>query len=159
MSFLRSTIGLKILMATTGIVQVGFVIGHMLGNLKLYLGPAELNTYGEHLRELGHPILPNMAFLWTARIVLLIALIVHVRCALILTRRAQAARPVAYQMTQKDESTYASRTMRWGGIFIFAFVVFHILHLTTGDAHPSFQPGKPFENVVSGFSVVWVALL
>ena len=159
MSFLRSTIGLKILMASTGVVLVGFVIGHMLGNLKLYLGATEMNLYGEHLRELGHPILPNMAFLWIFRVVLLACLFIHVRSAIMLTRRAQLARPTGYRMTQKVESTYASRTMRWGGVFIFAFVVFHILHLTTGNAHPSFEHGKPYENVVAGFTIGWTALL
>ena len=156
---LNSTIGLKALMAATGILLVGFVVGHMLGNLKLYLGAHDLNAYGEGLREFGYPILPHGAFLWIARIVLLVALVAHVRAAVLLTRRAQRARPTAYKMTQRKESTYASHSMRWGGVFLLAFVIFHILHLTTGDLHPSFEHGLVYENVVAGFSVFWAALI
>jgi succinate dehydrogenase / fumarate reductase cytochrome b subunit len=157
--FFRSTIGLKFLMAITGLIWVGFVLGHMLGNLKLYIGAAEINAYGHHLREFGYPLMPKMAFLWIVRAVLLAALLIHIRSAILLTRRAHAARPVGYKMNQFAESTYASRSMRWGGFFLAVFIVFHLLHLTTGQLHSNFEHGEVYANVVSGFSVVWVSIL
>jgi len=159
LAFFRSTIGLKVLMAVTGIIWVGFVLGHMLGNLKLYLGATDMNEYGHHLRELGYPLLPEMAFLWIARIVLIAALAIHVRSAILLKRRARSARPTNYKMARHAESTYASRSMIVGGVFLLGFIIFHILHLTTGDAHPEFVHGKPYENVVAGFSVTWAAII
>jgi succinate dehydrogenase / fumarate reductase, cytochrome b subunit len=158
-AFFHSTIGLKFLMAITGLIWVGFVIGHMVGNLKMYIGAAEINEYGHHLKEFGYPLMPKMAFLWIVRGVLLLALVAHVRSAILLTRRAQIARPVGYKMSQHSESTYASRSMRWGGFFLAIFIVLHFLHLTTGQLHPSFEEGQVYGNLVSGFSVVWVAIL
>ena len=158
-AFFRSTIGLKFVMAITGLIWVGFVIGHMVGNLKMYIGASEINEYGHHLREFGHPLLPKMAFLWIVRLVLVAAIVAHVRSAVLLTRRARIARPVAYKMTHNTESTYASRSMRWGGFFLALFIIFHILHLTTGQLHPEFEHGEVFRNLVTGFSVVWVAIL
>jgi succinate dehydrogenase / fumarate reductase cytochrome b subunit len=131
----------------------------MLGNLKLYIGAAEINAYGHHLREFGYPLMPKMAFLWIVRVVLLAALLTHIRSAILLTRRAHAARPVGYKMSQFVESTYASRSMRWGGFFLAVFIVFHLLHLTTGHLHRDFEHGEVYANVVSGFSVVWVSVL
>lgn len=158
-AFFRSTIGLKFLMAITGLIWVGFVLGHMLGNLKLYIGAAEINEYGHHLREFGYPLLPKMVFLWIVRAVLLAALLTHIRSAILLTRRAHEARPVGYKKSHYVESTYASRSMRWGGFFLGVFIVLHVLHLTTGNLHPDFEDGQVYANVVSGFSVAWVAIL
>ena len=157
--FFRSTIGLKIVMAASGLMLVGFVVGHMLGNMKLYLGAESLDSYGHHLREFGYPMLAKMQFLWIVRGILLVVLLVHIRSAILLTRLAREARPMAYKMTQKVESTYASRSMRWGGVFLLAFIIFHILHLTTGQLHPDFEHGAAYANVVGGFSVWWAAIL
>jgi len=146
-----TSVGKKIAMASTGIVLVLFVIVHMIGNLKLYQGPERLNAYAEFLREAGGPALGRGEVLWIARIVLLAAVLIHVTAAIQLARQSRAARPVGYRRTPHEELTYASRTMRWGGIIIFLFVVYHLLHFTTGTLHPDFIAGDVYHNMVVGF--------
>src|SRR6185436_2756812 len=114
--FFRSSIGKKVVMAASGAVLFGFVLGHMLGNLQVYLGPAALNGYAEKLRHLG-------PLLWAVRAVLLAAVTLHIASAYSLTRMSQAARPVGYRERENRESTYASRTMRWGGVILLLFIV------------------------------------
>ena len=147
-SFLRSSLGLKIVMALTGLVLFGFVIGHMIGNLQVYLGPVVFNHYAELLRELGH----GMA-LWIARAGLLVAVGLHIWSAWRLTLMNNAARPVGYRETERRESTYASRTMRWSGVILLLFIVYHLLHFTIGvhAVHPQFVPGDAYHNFVTGF--------
>jgi succinate dehydrogenase / fumarate reductase cytochrome b subunit len=147
-AFLASTIGRKVVMAATGVILVGFVIGHMLGNLQVYLGPAALDAYGALLREMLHG-----AGLWIVRAVLLLAVSLHIWAAWSLSRSGWRARPVGYRLTEHRESSYASRTMRWSGPILVLFVVYHLLHLTIGSAHPSFEEGRVYHNVVAGFSV------
>ena len=137
-------------MAASGAVLFGFVLAHMLGNLQVYLGPAALNTYAEKLRHLG-------PLLWAMRAFLLFAVTLHIASAYSLTRMSQAARPVGYRARENRESTYASRTMRWGGVIILLFVVYHLMHFTFGNAHPSFVHGDVFHNFVVGFQNVWVS--
>jgi succinate dehydrogenase / fumarate reductase, cytochrome b subunit len=153
-TFLASTIGKKIVMAGSGTILAGFVLAHMLGNLQLYLGADALNAYSVFLHEVLHG-----AGLWIARAVLLAALGLHVWAAASLTVADRAARPVHYREFEPRESTYASRTMRWSGVLLFAFVVYHLLDLTFGTVNPSFQSGNVFHNVVASFRVVPVALL
>jgi succinate dehydrogenase / fumarate reductase, cytochrome b subunit len=153
-TFLGSTIGKKIVMAGSGAILAAFVIAHMLGNLQLYLGADALNAYSVFLHEVLHG-----AGLWIARAVLLAALGLHVWAAASLTAADRAARPVRYREFEPRESTYASRTMRWSGVLLFAFVVYHLLDLTFGTVNPSFQSGNVFHNVVASFRVVPVALL
>ena len=153
-TFLASTIGKKIVMAGSGTILAGFVLAHMLGNLQLYLGADALNDYSVFLHEVLHG-----AGLWIARAVLLAALGLHVWAAASLTAADRAARPVRYREFEPRESTYASRTMRWSGVLLFAFVVYHLLDLTFGTVNPSFQSGNVFHNVVASFRVVPVALL
>ena len=147
-AFLSSTLGRKMVMAATGIVLVGFVIVHMLGNLQVFLGPAALDAYGAWLREMLHG-----AGIWLARGVLLGAVVLHIGAAWSITRTSWNARPVGYRRTEHRQSTYASRTMRWSGPILALFVVYHLLHLTVGSAHPSFEEGRVYHNVVAGFSV------
>src|SRR5204862_7033318 len=104
---------LKIVMAVTGVILFGFVVGHMLGNLQVYMGAAALNAYGEFLRHVGHG-----GALWAARAVLLVSVLLHVGAAWRLTRLSLAARPVGYREVERRESTYASRTMRWSGVIL-----------------------------------------
>jgi succinate dehydrogenase / fumarate reductase cytochrome b subunit len=144
----QSTIGRKVIMATTGIVLVGFVIGHMIGNLQVFLGPEALDAYGAMLRHMLHG-----AGLWIVRFVLLAAVLLHIGSAWSLWRSNKAARPVGYRMTEHRDSTYASRTMYWSGPILLLFIVYHLLHLTTGTAHPSFEEGRVYHNVVAGFQV------
>jgi succinate dehydrogenase / fumarate reductase cytochrome b subunit len=144
--FFGSTIGKKAVMAATGVVLVGFVVAHMLGNLQLYLGPETLNAYGHLLRELGHG-----ALLWVARGVLLASVGLHIWAATTLTLQSQAARKVGYRKLSFTESTYASRTMRWSGPILLLFIVYHLAHFTTGHAHPQFVAGDVYGNMVVGF--------
>ena len=147
-AFMRSSLGLKIVMALTGIVLFGFVIGHMIGNLQVYLGPEVFNHYAELLRELGH----GMA-LWIARAGLLVAVGLHIWSAWRLTLMNSAARPVGYREVERRESTYASRTMRWSGVILLLFIVYHLMHFTIGvhAVHPQFVPGDAYHNFVTGF--------
>ena len=144
-------------MAATGSFLILFVLGHMAGNLKVYQGAEKFNAYAEFLREVGAPVLGHGQFLWIARVALVAAVLVHIVAAVQLTRRSQLARPVGYKKTPHEELTYASRTMRWGGVVIILFVVYHILHLTTGTVHSQFVPGDAFHNLVIGFQTWPVA--
>ena len=156
-NFYCSAVGKKALMAASGIVLFGFVLVHMLGNLKLYQGPEKLNTYAEWLREVGSPALPESGALWIARLVLLAAVGIHIVTATQLTLRNWRARPQDYRQREVLEATYASRTVRWGGVIIALYVLFHLAHLTLGWVHPDFVPGDVYQNVVSGFQVWWVS--
>lgn len=153
-SFFGSTIGRKIVMAVTGVILFGFVVGHMAGNLQLYLGPGPMNAYAVFLREVLHG-----SGLWIARAVLLLAVVLHVWAAVSLTRLDLAARPLEYHEWRAAESTYASRSMRWTGFLLAAFVVFHLLDLTFGTANPGFQEGNVYANVVRSFSRVPVVVV
>jgi len=158
-SFYRSDVGKKAVMAVTGMMMFGFVLVHMLGNLKLYQGPEKLNGYAEWLREVGSPALPHSGLPWIARIVLLVAVFLHVTAATQLTLGNLRARPQKYRQRVAIQSTYAARTARWGGVLIALYVAYHLAHLTWGTAHPSFVPGDVYGNVVAGFQIWWVSLI
>ncbi len=150
--FYGSTIGRKIVMAATGIVLVGFVTVHMIGNLLVHRGAAAMNGYAAMLQS-------NFVLLWSTRAVVLVALIFHIHAALTLSRRAAAARPDRYAKLTARSSTLSARLMRAGGILLAGFVIFHILHFTTGTILPSlFVDGEAYQNVVRSFSVAWVAI-
>lgn len=148
----QSSIGKKILMAVTGIVLVLFVFFHMLGNLKIYFGREDYNTYGEFLRLAGYPLVPHEYALWAARLILLACVVLHIVAAYQVSRLDLAARPVNYGVRKYVASTFASRTMRWGGVAIALFIVYHLLHFTTGTLLPGFRAGDVYNNVVLGFS-------
>jgi succinate dehydrogenase / fumarate reductase cytochrome b subunit len=152
-TFVGSTIGKKVVMASTGVVLFGFVLGHMAGNLQLYLGAGALNAYAVWLREVLHG-----GGLWIARAVLLGCVCLHVWAAASLTIADRAARPVGYREWEPSESTLASRTMRWSGVFLLVFVVYHLLDLTFGVVNPHFVPGDVYHNVIASFRVVPVSL-
>ena len=159
----RSAVGKKAVMAVTGIILFGFVLIHMIGNLKLYEpgtynGQPFLDAYGHFLRHLGEPALPPGGALWIARIVLLVAVILHIWAAWSLTRLNREARPRGYASAPKRHTPYASRTMRWGGIIILLFVIFHLLDFTVGTVNPGFQEGRVERNMIASFSVWYVAL-
>jgi succinate dehydrogenase / fumarate reductase cytochrome b subunit len=156
-NFYRSAIGKKAVMAITGVILFGWIFAHMAGNLKLFLGPEALNHYAEWLREMGGPILPRTVALWISRIVLLVAVIFHIHSAYALTVMNRKSRPIGYSERDYVKGTYAARTMRWGGVIILLFVIYHLLHLTTGDVHHDFIKGDVYHNVVTGFQVWWVA--
>lgn len=152
-SFWESTVGKKIVMAVTGIILFAFVIGHLLGNLQVYEGPAKLNAYGAFLHSIGE-------VLWPVRIILLIAVALHIIATVQLALRKKRARPIGYSRKQAIASSYASRTMYWSGPIVLAFIIFHLLHLTAGYIHPgaAYIEGDVYHNVVSGFQVWWVSL-
>jgi succinate dehydrogenase / fumarate reductase cytochrome b subunit len=149
--FLKSTIGRKAIMAVTGFILVGFVVGHMVGNLQIFMGsaaPEMLKAYAEFLHSMGHGLA-----IWGVRFTLLAAVVLHSFAALTLTLESWKARPVRYQRWTATDSTIASRTMRWSGPALALFVVYHILHFTVGSAHDRFVEGAVYNNVVMGFQV------
>jgi succinate dehydrogenase / fumarate reductase cytochrome b subunit len=154
----RSSVGKKILMALSGIVLVGFIVVHMIGNLKVFLGESSFNAYAGFIREVGYPALPHSGALWTIRIALLAAVGVHIVMAVQLWQMSSAARQQRYAKNKDLSFTYASRTMRWGGVIILLFLVYHILHFTTGQAHPDFVLHDAYHNFVTAFQVPWVVL-
>ncbi len=164
----RSAMAKKAVMAVTGVMLFGFVLGHMAGNLKLFLGPEnnpdgsveyKIDVYAEGLREIGVPILGHGEFLWLTRLALLAAVGLHMLSAWQLTVLNRKARPVAYNRQAPQASTYASRTMRFGGVIILLFVVYHLLHLTVGvDIAPgAFEHGKVRHNLLAAFQHPLVA--
>ena len=153
-SFAGSTIGRKVVMAASGLVLFGFVFVHMIGNLQVFLPDHEaINHYGAFLREFLHG-----TGIWIARGGLLLAVGLHIWSATSLTLTNRRARPIAYRVVTHDASTYASRTMRWGGVIILLFVVYHLLHMTVGTVHPDFIHGDVYRNIVIGFRVWPVTL-
>jgi succinate dehydrogenase / fumarate reductase cytochrome b subunit len=150
--FWRSTVGKKIVMGVTGLMLVAFVILHMAGNLQFFSGAERFNAYS-HL--LQHDLIE---FTWGLRLALLAAVVLHVTAAYQLTRRNAAARPDAYVRRDPQVSTYASRTLRWGGVYLLIFIPYHLLHFTTGTLHPAFVKDGAYGNVVIGFQVVWVGV-
>lgn len=149
----RTSIGKKVIMAVTGLIWVGFVVGHMYGNLKVFGGAAYFNAYAEGLRSFGHPILGHGHALWIARIVLVVAVVSHVWAAWELYREAAQARSTKYVQHTKLQATSASLTMRYGGVAIFFFIIFHLMQFTLGvpGIHPDFIPGDAYHNLVTGF--------
>ncbi|MDT8437206.1 MAG: succinate dehydrogenase cytochrome b subunit [Gemmatimonadota bacterium] len=154
-----TSVGKKITMAVSGAIFVLFVLAHWFGNLKVFLGPDAFNHYAEGLREFGEPFLGRGWFLWAFRAGLIGALVVHVWSAWSLTRQSWAARGTKYKKTAPLNMDAASSTMRWGGVVLFLFVTYHILHLTTGTLHPDFVPGDAYHNFVAGFQSVPVSAL
>ena len=150
--FYRSAVGKKWVMAVTGVILLGFVLGHLIGNLKLYLSKQELDLYGEALRDVPGHLLPRTVLLWTVRIVLIAAFTFHIHAAYALTRMNRRARPVGYQAPREYvAANFASRTMRWSGIIIALFLTFHLADLTWGSANPNFVRGDVYDNVFNSF--------
>ncbi|WP_307712173.1 succinate dehydrogenase [Streptomyces sp. V4I23] len=151
-TFWASTIGKKTVMAVSGLIMLGYLVAHMFGNLKIFFGPGEFNAYGHWLRTMGAPVLHHSWALWLVRVVLLAAVIGHAVSAYQLSRRDIKARPSRY-VNKRPRASYATRTMRWGGVILGLFIVWHLLDLTTGTVHTGgFQEGHPYQNVVDTFS-------
>jgi succinate dehydrogenase cytochrome b subunit len=148
----RTSVQLKFVMAATGAVMLLYLVAHMLGNLKIFLGAGALDTYAAWLREVGEPALPYETLLWLIRVVLGVSLVAHIVAATILARRARRARPVRYAHRKPVQGSYAARTMRWGGVIIALFVVYHLLDLTTGTLNPHGVHGEVYANLVADFA-------
>jgi succinate dehydrogenase / fumarate reductase cytochrome b subunit len=157
----HSSIGRKLLMAASGLVLFGFVTGHLIGNLQIFLPPEKINTYGHMLESLG-------AVLWLIRGFLLVCLVVHVWLAIQLTLENRAARPEAYGVNYVNRATLASRIMARTGFVVLAFILFHLAHYTVRAGHPEWSEhtftllnGIKVRDIhtmmVEGFSNVWVS--
>lgn len=159
----RSTIALKLSMAISGLIFIGYVLVHMYGNLKAFSGQESFNSYAEHIRELGEPILPHEGFLWIARAVLLLALVVHVYSAVVLWRRAGKARTTKYVVKKNKNSSVSSHWMRWGGITLLLFIIWHLANFTfkvnvkTGETGSA--AGDPYTLMRQSFEVPWLTAI
>ena len=160
-----STVALKYAMAVSGLIMVGYLILHMYGNLRAFYGPDAFNEYAHHLRTFGEPMLPHEGLLWIVRVVLLAAVLVHAYAAITLWRRNKKAAGYVggkrYQTKQNRtgiQRSYASFTMRWGGVTIALFIVFHILNLTTNDIHPGGASDTAYGKLHNSFEHFWVLL-
>ena len=154
-------------MAVTGILFVLFVLAHMYGNLKLLAGAEKFDEYAHHLRTFGMPMLPYEGLLWILRIVLILALIGHVYSAFTLWSRAQGARSQRYAVKKAIGSSLASRTMRWGGVALLLFIIFHLIHFTVVkpaiNSAPEYSADKiaesPYLMVAASFELWWMVLI
>lgn len=156
----RSTITLKLLMAGSGLIFIGFVLTHMYGNLKAFAGHDAFNEYAHHLREFGEPMLPYGGLLWIIRIVLLVSLVVHVASAVALARRASSARSVKYAVKKNRHSSLSSRTMRWGGVALLLFIVWHLINFTIGKVNPGGgETNDPYNLMVDTFDLWWMTVI
>jgi succinate dehydrogenase / fumarate reductase, cytochrome b subunit len=159
-----TAVGKKYVMAITGIVMIGFVVVHMIGNLKMFQeaspdGAYQLDAYGIWLRELLYPGLPKYGVLWILRAGLLAAVLLHIHAAYGLTMLNRKARPVKYQSARDYEiASFASRTMRWTGIIVLLFIIWHLLDFTIGTVNPGFEYGEVQRNVVASLSRIPVAI-
>lgn len=155
----NSTIGKKTVMAVTGLIMVAFLLVHMLGNLKIFFGPHDFDAYAAWLRTIGEPVLHGAWYLWIQRAVLLVAVVLHVTAATQLSKRDLQARPIKYEHGQRPKATFATRTMRWGGVILALFIIWHLLDLTAGQVNPNFVKDHPYHNVVKDFQVWWINLI
>ncbi len=148
-------------MALTGLVFIGYVLLHMYGNLKVFAGQEAFDTYAEHLREFGEPILPYAGLLWIIRVVLLVSVAIHATAAYKLWARAHGARPRRYVVQKAAQASWSSRTMRWGGTALLLFIVFHILNFTTRTVTPGGDSDSPYQRLVNAFQPEqwWVAAI
>lgn len=157
----RSDVAKKWAMAVSGVVLLGYIAAHMLGNLKIYLGPDSINEYGESLRTLGGHLVPEHHLLWIMRIGLTIAFAIHIHAAYVLSRKNLRARGrVRYDVPREYlAANYASRTMRYSGVIVILFVAFHLADLTLGGANPDFVRGDVYNNMIASFERTPVAVL
>ena len=153
-----TTVGRKAVMAVTGVIFLLFVIAHMLGNLKVFFGVTVFDAYSEHLRTLGAEIVGYSGVLWIIRVVLLASVVLHVTAAASLWWRARRARPVSYRHRRTASGSYSAFTMRWGGVVLLLFIVWHILDLTTGTVNPAGAGAGAYEKLVASFDRPLVAL-
>ena len=153
-------VGKKVVMAVTGVILVGFVIAHMIGNIKVFIGMETFNAYAAFLRTMGEPLLPYSALLWVARSILLLSAILHIVAAVELTLMNRSARLHGYEAKKSTAATLASLSMRWSGVLLAVFIVYHLLHLTVGWVGykpDQFLHDDVYNNVVAGFSVWYVS--
>jgi succinate dehydrogenase / fumarate reductase, cytochrome b subunit len=150
-------------MAVTCLILIGYLLAHMYGNLKIFAGAAAFNEYAHHLRALGEPLLPHTGALWIIRVVLIVSMLAHMYAAFNLWSRAHKARGGTRRYHSNKsrtgvQRTYASFTLRWGGVVILLFVIYHLMHLTWNIIHPGGAAAEPYDRVVNGFQI-WSVVL
>jgi succinate dehydrogenase / fumarate reductase cytochrome b subunit len=162
---LRTTVALKAIMAVSGLLMVTYLLAHMYGNLHVFAGKEAFDDYAHNFRTLAEPFLPTGGALWIIRVVLLAAVLLHADAAVTLWKRARKAtggkggrRYLSTKARTGVQRSYASFTMRWGGVTIALFIVYHLLHLTTNTIHPGGASASPYDRVVAGFQIWWVVL-
>jgi succinate dehydrogenase / fumarate reductase cytochrome b subunit len=156
----RTTIALKLGMAVSGLVFLLFVLLHMYGNLKAFGGHDAFDAYAHHLRTFGEPLLPYGGMLWMMRATLVVSLVVHVVTAFVLWRRSRRARPVRYVMKKRTGATYASLTMRWGGVTLLLFIVWHLLNFSIGRINVTGgATDDPYNLLVDSFATWWLTVI
>jgi succinate dehydrogenase / fumarate reductase cytochrome b subunit len=156
-AFYATSIGKKIVVAVTGAILLLFLLGHMLGNLQVFAGPGPTPEQTQ-LNEYAHLLRAEMGLLWTVRLILIAAFLVHVFTTILLYLENRRARPVGYAVRHYRATTVYSRVMLWGGLAVLGYVVYHILHLTTGTIDPDlFDPGDVYGNVIRSFQNPWIS--
>jgi succinate dehydrogenase / fumarate reductase cytochrome b subunit len=151
-----SSVFKKVVMAVTGIIMILFLIAHMIGNLHAFQGRQAFNEYSSYLRSLGNPAIGYRWFLTAMEVLLTASVLAHMWAAFSLWRQAKRARPVGYVKRKPLAQSYASRTMRWGGVIVLAFIIYHLLDLSAGVANPAGRNSTPFDRLVAGFTNPWV---
>jgi succinate dehydrogenase / fumarate reductase, cytochrome b subunit len=151
----RSSVGKKVIVAISGAILAVYILRHVLGNLKAFQGTGAdgtpLDSYASFLRTVGEPVIPEEGVLWLVRIVLIVAVVLHVAGVIQLSRRNSRARPDGYR-AKRIRRSLSSMTMLWGGLFLAAFIVFHVLHLTTGTIDASkYAEGAVYRNLYEAF--------
>ncbi len=158
---MRSTVVKKVIMSVTGLIMIGFLLVHMYGNLKMFSGPEAFDGYAHWLKEdILYPLVPHGTFIWVFRAVLLAALVGHIWSAASLSRTTLVVRGQGYHQQKYQAQTYSARTMRWGGVMVFGFIVFHILQFTVRVLQTGYTSSDgPYDMFVGSFSVWWVFAL
>jgi succinate dehydrogenase / fumarate reductase, cytochrome b subunit len=142
-------------MAVSGIIMILYLIAHMIGNLHAFQGAAVYNDYATWLRTFGEPAVPRRTILTIIEIVLTASVLAHMWAAFSLWKQAKRARPNGYVTKKANAQTYASRTMRWGGVIILAFIIYHLLDLTAGYINPGGRV-EPYSKLVADFQNPWI---
>lgn len=143
---------LKLVMAVSGALMLLYLVVHMIGNLRIFAGPAAIDGWAVWLREVLQPVLPYEGMVWIVRVVLTVAVLAHIWSATVLTVRARRARPVKYAAGNHARGAYAARTMRWGGVIVALFVIYHVLDLTTGTLNPNGVHLQVYDNLAADFT-------
>ena len=154
----RNSVFKKAVMAVTGLIMIAYLIAHMIGNLHAYQGAKAYNDYATWLRTFGEPALPHRTILTVIEIVLVVSVVAHFWAAFSLWKQARRARPVRYVTKKRVQQSYASRTMRWGGVIVLAFIVYHILDLTWGGINPAGANTEPYARLIAGFSNPFITI-
>lgn len=149
--FLSSTIGKKIVVALTGLVMAGFLLGHLAGNMLVFAGPEAFNHYAAAIKA-------KPPLLWGVRTVLLASILLHILFTLQLAARNKISRGGSYASFKTQQARLGSTFMAGSGLFLALYVIYHILHFTVGSIHPAFQPHDVYANVIAGFRVIKVSI-